>query len=61
MNLIGIQYNSYIIIGFTLFKNVRKSKNVRSYHSNQVAWQRSANKDGSFFQISDTDKAFLHS
>jgi len=35
------------------FKNVRKSKDVRRYHSNQVAWQRSANKDASFFRTSD--------
>jgi len=30
-------------MGFTL--NLRMRKNVRSYHSNLVAWQRSANKD----------------
>jgi len=35
------------------FKNVRMRKNIRSYHSNQVAWQSSANKDGSFIRTSD--------
>jgi len=35
------------------FKNVRKLKNLQSYDSNQVAWQRSANKDACFFRTSD--------
>jgi len=41
-------------MGFTLCKMyVRKSKNARRYHSNQVAWERSANKDASLFRTSD--------
>jgi len=43
-------------MGFTLdvdVKKVRKSKNVRSwsYHSKQVAWQHSANKDARFLSF----------
>jgi len=41
------------IINNSKFKNVRMRKNVRIYHSHQVAWQRSANKDANFFRTSD--------
>jgi len=42
-----------IVIYKYIFKNLKMCKNVRSYHSNQVAWQRSANKGASFIRISD--------
>jgi len=34
------------------FMNVRKSKNVGSYHSNQVAWQRSVKRMQFSFKLS---------
>jgi len=34
------------------YKDVRKSKNVRSCYSNQVVWPRSANKNAYFFRTS---------
>jgi len=44
--------SDHINVIHSKFRNVRKSKNLRSYHSNQVSWECSVNKDASFIQTS---------